>query len=137
MVTWRRMWRPIARGRSAWPEAFCGINLTPKTFPTADRDNGLTPRPVADRIAGFCSTPTSRRRSSLIAVHGEDGALGLILNREMSMSIAQIWSQLSESTCTRQENVWHGGPVTGSLMALHDQPPMGNLVVHAEFIRGH
>jgi putative transcriptional regulator len=74
--------------------------------------------------------PNFAKTVVLIAVHGEEGALGLILNREMPMPISQIWSQLSESTCMRQENAWHGGPVTGSLMALHDQPPMGNIVIN-------
>ena len=32
----------------------------------------------------------------LIAVHGADGALGLILNREMSVPVSQIWEQVSQ-----------------------------------------
>jgi putative transcriptional regulator len=35
----------------------------------------------------------------LIAVHGEEGALGLILNREMNTSLPEIWGQVSESEC--------------------------------------
>jgi putative transcriptional regulator len=73
--------------------------------------------------------PNFAKAVVLIAVHGEEGALGLILNHETSMPVAQIWSQLSESTCVRSQQVWHGGPVTGSLMALHDQAPVGNIVV--------
>ncbi len=65
----------------------------------------------------------------LIAVHGEEGALGLILNREMNTPLTQIWSQVSQSECQRTENVRHGGPISGSLMALHDQRAHANLVV--------
>ena len=31
----------------------------------------------------------------LIAAHGDEGALGLILNREMSMRLPQVWEQIS------------------------------------------
>ena len=65
----------------------------------------------------------------LIAVHSEDGALGLILNREMNMSLSQVWGQVSQEPCLREENVRHGGPVGGTLMVLHDQRPFANLVV--------
>ena len=59
----------------------------------------------------------------LIAAHGEEGALGLILNREMSMPLQQVWGQVSQSECVRQGNVRHGGPVSGTLMAIHDLSP--------------
>jgi putative transcriptional regulator len=73
--------------------------------------------------------PNFARTVVLIAVHSEEGALGLILNREMTMSLQQVWSQVSQSACLRQGNVRHGGPVGGTLMALHDQRPLANLVV--------
>ena len=73
--------------------------------------------------------PNFARTVVLIAVHGEEGALGLILNREMNTPLGQIWAQVSESECMRTENVRHGGPISGSLMALHDQRPHANLVV--------
>ena len=50
----------------------------------------------------------------LIAAHGADGALGLILNREMETPLSQVWGQVSTSDCPRTENVWHGGPISGS-----------------------
>lgn len=65
----------------------------------------------------------------LIAVHGDDGALGLILNRELDQALTEVWSQVSQSPCLRQEHVRHGGPVSGTLMALHDRRPLANLVV--------
>jgi putative transcriptional regulator len=65
----------------------------------------------------------------LIAVHGEEGALGLILNREMNTPLPEIWEQVSQSECVRTENVRHGGPISGSVMAVHDQRPDANLVV--------
>jgi putative transcriptional regulator len=73
--------------------------------------------------------PNFARTVVLIAVHGEEGALGLILNREMTMTLEQVWSQVSQSACLREGNVRHGGPVSGTLMAVHDQRPLANLVV--------
>jgi putative transcriptional regulator len=68
----------------------------------------------------------------LIAVHGEEGAFGLILNREMNTPLPQVWGQVSESDCVRVENVRHGGPVSGGLIAVHDQRPYANIVVTNE-----
>ena len=65
----------------------------------------------------------------LIAVHSPDGALGLILNREMNLSLSQVWGQVSEEPCIRKQNVRHGGPVGGTLIVLHDQRPWANLIV--------
>lgn len=73
--------------------------------------------------------PNFARTVVLIAVHGEEGALGLILNRESGMSLKQVWGQVSESPCLRGGNVRQGGPVAGTLMALHDHRPLANLVV--------
>jgi putative transcriptional regulator len=66
----------------------------------------------------------------LVAVHAEEGALGLILNRETTMPLQQIWTQVKSSACLREGNVWHGGPVAGTLMALHDQRSLANLIVN-------
>lgn len=66
----------------------------------------------------------------LIAVHAEEGALGLIVNREASMSLEDIWSQVSSSPCLREGKVRQGGPITGTLMVVHDQRAMANLVIN-------
>jgi putative transcriptional regulator len=76
--------------------------------------------------------PNFARTVVLIAVHGEDGALGLILNRELNTSLVEVWQQVSKSPCLREETVRHGGPVTGTLMALHDRRSLANLVVAEE-----
>jgi putative transcriptional regulator len=76
--------------------------------------------------------PNFARTVVLIAAHGEEGALGLILNREMSMPLGQIWGQVSQTECARPGNVRHGGPVGGTLMAVHDLRAHANLVVTEE-----
>jgi putative transcriptional regulator len=73
--------------------------------------------------------PNFARSVVLIAAHSEEGALGLILNREFNMRLPQVWEQISQSPCLRDEPVRHGGPVSGTLMTVHDQRPLANLVV--------
>ena len=76
--------------------------------------------------------PNFARTVVLVAVHGADGALGLILNRELNVRLEDIWGQVSKSPCLRSETVRQGGPVSGTLMALHDRRSMANLVVADE-----
>jgi putative transcriptional regulator len=73
--------------------------------------------------------PNFARTVVLVAVHGDDGALGLILNREAGTTIRDVWGQVSKSLCLRSEIVHQGGPVSGTLMALHDRRSLANLVV--------
>lgn len=73
--------------------------------------------------------PNFARTIVLVAVHGEEGALGLIVNRDAGMSLDDIWGQISQVQCLREGTVRHGGPVAGTLMAVHDQRPLANLVV--------
>lgn len=65
----------------------------------------------------------------LVAVHGDDGALGLVLNRELAMSLQDVWGQVSKSLCVRDESPRDGGPVKGTLMALHDRRGLANMVL--------
>lgn len=56
---------------------------------------------------------------SLIVQHGNEGALGLVLNRQTGKSTMEIWDQLSDTPCGNDLPVYLGGPVPGPLMSLH------------------
>ena len=73
--------------------------------------------------------PNFARTVVLVAAHSSDGALGLILNRELTVTVREVWSQVSSSDCLREEIVRHGGPVSGTLMALHDRRSLADMVV--------
>ena len=45
------------------------------------------------------------------------------------MPIEKVWAQIHSSPCAREGFLRHGGPVGGTLMALHDQPALANLTV--------
>lgn len=55
----------------------------------------------------------------LLVRHGEDGALGLILNRRTQTSIREVWEKVSDTPCEIDEQLYFGGPCEGPLMALH------------------
>lgn len=73
--------------------------------------------------------PNFARTVVLVASHAETGALGLILNRELDSDLVDVWSRISSEPCVRLENLHHGGPVPGTLMALHDRRSLANLIV--------
>lgn len=73
--------------------------------------------------------PNFERTVVLVAAHSAEGTLGLILNRETSTTVAEIWEKVSESPCKRTENVRSGGPVGGTLMAVHERRDLMNLEV--------
>jgi len=78
------------------------------------------------------SDPNFERTVVLIAAHGEEGALGLILNRDMDLPLTEIWERVSQTPCVRGELVKHGGPVAGTLMAIHERRDLANIVVTDE-----
>ena len=40
----------------------------------------------------------------LVAAHGEEGALGLILNREMTVPIEKVWAQIHSTPCAARDS---------------------------------
>ncbi|AMV37749.1 YqgE/AlgH family protein [Planctomyces sp. SH-PL62] len=73
--------------------------------------------------------PNFARSVILVASHGDSGALGLILNRELESDVSDVWRQISSEPCVRFEKLHHGGPISGTLMAVHDRRPLANMLV--------
>lgn len=65
----------------------------------------------------------------LIIQHTENGAFGVILNRLHPKRIKELWSEVSEYPCQYDRFLNIGGPVSGPLMALHDDPSVAELEV--------
>jgi putative transcriptional regulator len=55
----------------------------------------------------------------LLVRHGDEGALGIILNRRTNASLRDAWTKVSEVPCHREEPLFLGGPCEGPLVALH------------------
>lgn len=55
----------------------------------------------------------------LMIEHEQEGALGVILNRPMDLSVRELWQQADAGPCSLETPVRSGGPVTGPIMAIH------------------
>jgi putative transcriptional regulator len=68
--------------------------------------------------APVLSDPNFRRTVVLIAEHGDEGAMGLVLNRPTETSVGDAVPELS-SIAGDEEPIYVGGPVsTGSVLAV-------------------
>lgn len=65
----------------------------------------------------------------LMVRHGDDGALGLIVNRPLETRIDDIWEQVSETSCTAEGAIYQGGPCDGPLMVLHTDSELSQVQV--------
>lgn len=64
--------------------------------------------------------PNFYRSVVLMIQHDDQGAIGLVLNRPTSQTIAQMWELIDdEGECNDQQLVHLGGPVNGPLLAVH------------------
>jgi len=64
--------------------------------------------------------PNFFRSVVLMVQHNDEGALGLILNRPLVVTIEEAWQQVSEDDpCAAEGSLHQGGPCPGPLMVLH------------------
>src|SRR5258705_1954854 len=73
--------------------------------------------------------PNFFRSVILLVQHGENGALGLVLNPPLEMTIANAWEQVSEMPCEATGFLHQGGPCDGPLMALHTDASIPEMTV--------
>ena len=73
--------------------------------------------------------PNFHRSVVLVVKHGDEGTLGLILNRPSGTKIAEIWSQVSSAPCHVDQPIHTGGPIQGPLMAIHSAPDLAEIEV--------
>ena len=76
--------------------------------------------------APMLSDPLFGRSVCLVLEHGEDGTVGLVLNRSFSSDVKGLWDQLTEgeSAAEPPNHLNFGGPVSGPVLAIHDQEPL-------------
>ena len=66
----------------------------------------------------------------LMVQHSEEGAVGLVLNRPMSIPIQKVWAQVAPTTsCLIEGFVYQGGPCEGPLMVAHASGEASDLQV--------
>ncbi|HSI36089.1 MAG: YqgE/AlgH family protein [Phycisphaerae bacterium] len=56
----------------------------------------------------------------LLVQHNDEGALGLVLNRPLSTTVAEMWREVAEhQPCDVEGTLCQGGPCEGPLMVVH------------------
>src|SRR5687768_5273835 len=73
--------------------------------------------------------PNFFRSVVLLVQHTDAGALGLVLNRPLEMTINDAWGQVSETPCDATGFLHQGGPCEGPLMVLHTDSALPELPV--------
>ncbi len=63
--------------------------------------------------------PNFAQTVTLMVEHGEEGALGLVLNRPTKTRVPEAWEQVSDVPCHQEGVLYQGGPCSGPLMLLH------------------
>src|SRR5437764_733950 len=65
----------------------------------------------------------------LMIQHNDEGALGLVLNRPLGMSVRSAWEQVSEIPCEIESPLLKGGPCEGPLMVVHTSAALSQVEV--------
>jgi putative transcriptional regulator len=63
--------------------------------------------------------PNFARSVVLMIQHNEDGALGLVLNRPLEISVRQACEESLGEQCEVEGSLYQGGPCEGPLMVVH------------------
>lgn len=63
----------------------------------------------------------------LLIQHSEQQAFGVVLNRPTTTKVRSVWRGTKRCQC--EDVVCSGGPVSGPLIALHTQQPLGEIEV--------
>lgn len=69
----------------------------------------------------------------LMLEHHEQGSMGLVLNRPLSLTIDDAWNRISDQPCEHDTAVFQGGPCPGPLMVLHREADIGGMQVMPGF----
>ena len=73
--------------------------------------------------------PNFARSVVLIVQHGEDNALGLIVNRPLETTVREVCEKVLEVECEADGVLFQGGPCEGPLMVLHTDDARSDIEV--------
>lgn len=69
--------------------------------------------------------PNFLRTVVLMLEHGEEGALGVVLNRATDRTLGEVWDAIDAEPISNSQTLWKGGPVPGPLIGLHHSESLG------------
>jgi putative transcriptional regulator len=71
----------------------------------------------------YLRDPNFAKSVVLMIEHGEQGAMGVVINRPAEKSVRDVWDMIGYDPCDRDELIYIGGPVPGPLVAVHMLEP--------------
>ena len=73
--------------------------------------------------------PNFARSVVLLVKHDDEGALGLIVNRPLETTLAEVCEQILEFNCDTADVIFQGGPCEGPMMVLHGDADLSQIHV--------
>ncbi len=70
----------------------------------------------------FLMDPNFHRTLVYIVKHDDEGAYGLILNRPLDVPLSVLMKKVLNKPIETDEFIYHGGPVEGPVVVIHEQP---------------
>ena len=70
--------------------------------------------------------PNFSRTVTYVCVHNDEGALGIVINRPMSVALNEVFTQMNiecKAQNTREQNIFDGGPVHQDRGFILHRPP--------------
>ncbi len=106
-----------------------------KRLNMSNRIGTLTQSPLAQLpLAGHLLVATNRNAGTgftesvcLVLHHGSEGSMGLMLNRALDFDIENLWKVLNASKSQASQTVRFGGPMSGPILALHNQEQLAEV----------
>lgn len=68
-----------------------------------------------------CEDSVLRGSVCLVLHHGEEGSMGLVLNRPIDFDVDNLWKYLKAPDDKEVRPIRFGGPMSGPILALHNQ----------------
>ena len=75
----------------------------------------------------YLEDPNFFRSVVFIVRHDESEAFGVLINRPTDQKLNPILEELCHVDCSQELPIFHGGPVEGPILALHDNEPLGDI----------
>jgi putative transcriptional regulator len=73
--------------------------------------------------------PNFARSVVLMVQHGDEGALGLVVNRPLETRVEEVCEKVLETPCATEGVIYQGGPCEGPLMVVHTHDSRSDIEV--------
>jgi len=74
-----------------------------------------------------CADNVLRGSVCLVLHHGDEGSMGLVLNRAIDFDVDNLWKYLKAPNDKEVRPIRFGGPMSGPILALHNQEQLAEV----------